>query len=146
MKRAPHRLLLCFAVATLLTYGLPAQNAEAAFNNRACEPDEVCLWMDANYQGCSYDGEGPWFGADLRKLHYTTCPSVNMNDNITSYRNMLRRNWLVLWEDQGKGATYCIAPQASGNVAPGFNDKASSMIAPEPSDFDRKECRYVDSD
>jgi hypothetical protein len=112
-----------------------------------CGVGEFCLWMDANQQGCF------WHGAvtneDFRKVRYTTCPDRSLNDSVSSYKNDRGSDWYVLYDNpQYKGAAYCLGPKASGNVDPGFNDKASSsfiypseQMTPEAR---RKGCRWVD--
>jgi hypothetical protein len=146
MNRTPRAAVLCLAISGLISFGLPTNSATALIKDGACEGSELCLWMDANAQGCLYDSGYPNPGGeDLRKLRYNTCPSTSLNDNISSYRNGLH-DWLVLWEDVGKGTTYCIGPRASGNVLPAFNDKATTMVSVEPASYDPKGCRYIDAD
>ena len=114
-----------------------------------CGVGEFCLWMDANEQGCL------WHGAttheDFRKLRYGTCPDKGLNDSVTAYRNGSAGEWYVLYENpQYKGAAYCIGPKASGNVAPGFNDKASSSAIFQNEDVTpevvREGCKWADTD
>jgi Peptidase inhibitor family I36 len=113
-----------------------------------CGEGDLCLWMDANQQGCLWDNG---VHEDYRKERYTTCPDRSMNDSVSSYRNDRGVDWLVMWENPNfKGAAYCVGPKASGNVQPGFNDKASSstllgndQMTPENV---RKLCKWVDTD
>jgi len=143
----PHRTLSPLLVAAFLTLVPAPTPAQAAMYNGNCEPGETCLWMDANFANCEYDG---WDEADFRKVHYATCRDKLLNDSATSYKNMTD-DWYILSENpNGGGARYCIGPHATGNVQPAFNDKASSAGTVPADDVTpdaiRQSCKFVDTD
>jgi hypothetical protein len=113
-----------------------------------CGDGDLCLFFDANQQGCVWDSG---YGEDFRNEHYISCPDRGLNDSASSYRNNRPVEWLLLFENPHyKGATYCIGPHASGNVPAAFNDKASSSSTAGSEqmtpDVVRKNCKWVDTD
>jgi len=148
---------LSLTVVLAVAFSLPSTThpAQAAVANGICEDGELCLWRDADFQGCLFDlpldGARPagWNPDDFRKARYKTCGNVSVNDSLTSYQ--LRGDYYVsFWEHPGtKGANYCVGPRAGGNVDPPINDKASSLRGGHRNDVhddELKTCRVIDHD
>jgi hypothetical protein len=128
-------------------YLLPAPEAQAFDNNGACEADEVCVWRDADFTGCFWDWNQEASVDNLNDLKYDTCPGQKMGDSITSYRNNLKNYIMIFGEHpKFKGYLYCVGERASGNILPGFNDKASSMAATETLTTQDVNCNHIDRD
>jgi hypothetical protein len=130
---------------------IPVTPASAGFEDGTCDAGEWCLFRDANFQGCTFDGDADLGGGTSGNLDrdYVNCKQ-KMQDSISSYRNGTPA-WMLLWEHPNqKGFLYCVAPRGSGSIIKSFNDKASSIAMSYPENFAQfggeGKCNFVDRD
>jgi hypothetical protein len=125
----------------------PAARARPVDNNGACEDGELCLWRDANFSGCFFDWASEINVDNLKSVKYDTCPDQKLGDSISSYRNNYADYTLFLAEHPDfKGYHYCVEGRASGNVIPGFNDKASALAWTGTISNEDFKCNHIDQD
>lgn len=146
--RGARALAVVVVLAAAVSAGAPAERAEAASLDGACNAGEWCVFKDSNFRGCVLDYDGA-IGGDISDDDYPGCRGQKVNDSVSSYRNGSDL-WLVMAEHHnGDGFLYCVAPKASGNVLRRFNDKASQIGAVDADTFREhieRDCNHVDRD
>src|SRR5688572_2032711 len=82
---AERRGFLILGAALALSL-LPMRPA-AAPPKWVCEPGELCLWSERDFNGCFADFPVPPDESDYKRLRWDSCPSRTINDDVSSYRN-----------------------------------------------------------
>lgn len=124
-----------------------AKTCSVQYSMDFCEDGELCLWRDANFSGCFFDYSIELNHPNLKNAKYDTCPDQKLGDSISSYRNNYKSYTLFLAEHPDfKGYHYCVEGRASGNVIPGFNDKASAAAWNDWLSKEDFKCNHIDQD
>ncbi len=124
------RRLVIISALSLLLFGFAPTEARAALDNNLCDKNELCVWEAPDRTGCFTDigADEPW--GDLSRYSYDTCPSTQMNDNISSFFNNSGMG-IGFFTDPGfKGKLYCAYPNSSSpRMHSDWNDKISSLAS-----------------
>lgn len=115
------KLWLSGVCVALMTVAFVAIASDRSGADVSCDDREVCLWENANFQGCFADEEdtnGNW----EKYSQWDNC-SGSPDRKVSSYRSRWP-GWILFYENtRADGRILCIAPFASGNVPREFNDR-----------------------
>jgi hypothetical protein len=134
------RLVLVVVLVAAVDTGVTLRPAQA---DGSCVANRVCVWKDVNFAGCRATlGPGDsWKEANIR---WDDCGGGPYHE-VSSYRNNYSNLWIwFATKAKGEGERFCVAPGASGSVAPQFNDKLASHYSYNPP-YD-PHCQYTDTD
>jgi hypothetical protein len=157
MKRA-RALATCLALVVSFSIAVPTGIAYAQNDNNACDPGELCVWIDPGYQGCFSDMLPRVKIHDMAPYPWDTCKKLSLNDSITSYNNKSGA-WYTFGRDPELGGfKACVGPYAVndnlGNFAirnyGSMDNQFSSLFGddgrPPTEDWLRQNCQYIDRD